>query len=90
MPLTFKAARYLLAMKDHGTETVFDLDSATRDTLFRRVRETAGLSGFTFHDSRHTAATWIAGRMKNNKNVTAQQALLDLCKIFGWTKMDRH
>lgn len=34
------------------------------------------MSGFTFHDARHTAATQIgsAGRI----------GVLDMCKMFGW------
>jgi integrase len=35
------------------------------------------LSGFTFHDSRHTAATWMVNSGKVD--------VLSLCKIFGWT-----
>ena len=34
----------------------------------------AGLEGFTFHDSRHTVATWMARKVD----------VLTLCKIFGW------
>lgn len=43
--------------------------------MFRRYRERAGLEGFTFHDSRHTAATWMARKLE----------VLDLCKTFGWS-----
>ena len=89
VPLTAKATRYLFALKNHGTDSVFDLESKILDTMFRKIRAKAKLSGFTFHDSRHTAATWIAGRLKSAGNIPAQQALLDLCKIFGWTKIDR-
>ncbi|MFI8143290.1 integrase, partial [Acinetobacter baumannii] len=34
---------------------------------------------FTFHDTRHTAATRIAPKLP----------LLDLCKMFGWTDPKR-
>lgn len=47
----------------------------TVDALFRRARDRAGLSGFTFHDARHTAATRLAGKLD----------VLTLCKVFGWT-----
>jgi integrase len=53
---------------------VFGVASATLDTLFRRARVKAGLSGFVFHDARHTAATRLAKRVE----------VLTLCKIFGW------
>ena len=38
-----------------------------------------GLDGFTFHDSRHTAATRLAPLVD----------VLTLCKIFGWAKADQ-
>lgn len=88
VPLTAKAERLVKRMKGWDQELVFCLKSATLDSLFRRYRDRAGLSGFTFHDSRHTAATWVAARMKSN-GLPAQQALLDLCKMFGWTKLDQ-
>ncbi len=89
VPLTRKSVRLVEKMQQWDSTSVFALKPQTLDALFRKARTKAGLEGFTFHDSRHTAATRIAGRMKSNKDVTAQQALLDLCKIFGWTKTDR-
>ncbi len=53
---------------------VLGLSSQTLDALFRRYRQRAGLSGFTFHDARHTAATMLARRLD----------VLTLCKMFGW------
>lgn len=38
------------------------------------TRDRAGLSGFVFHDTRHTAATWMAQKLH----------VLELCKVFGW------
>jgi integrase len=88
VPLTPKARAIIEQMRGFETELVFGLKAQTLDALFRRARERAGLSGFTFHDSRHTAATWIAGRMQSN-GIAAQQAVFDLCKMFGWTKIDQ-
>lgn len=88
VPLTAKAMRLIGRMKGWDRKSVFCLRVNTLDSLFRRYRIRAGLEGFTFHDSRHTAATWIAGRMKSS-GLPAQQALLDLCKMFGWSSMDR-
>jgi integrase len=51
----------------------------TLDALFRRHRDRSGLAGFTFHDSRHTAATWMAKKLH----------VLDLCKQFGWSSTSR-
>lgn len=88
VPLTDKAVRLVEKMHGFDPVLVFGIKTSSLDALFRKYRDRAGLSGFTFHDSRHTAATWIAERMRSN-GLPAQQALLDLCKIFGWTKMDQ-
>lgn len=88
VPLTRKAMRLVDKMRLFDPKLVFGLKSATLDAMFRKFRNRAGLEGFTFHDSRHTAATWVAARLKSN-NLPAQQALLDLCKMFGWTKLDQ-
>lgn len=88
VPLTPKALAIIEKMRGFDDSLVFGLKTQTLDALFRRARGRAGLDGFTFHDSRHTAATWIAGRMTSN-NISAQQAVFDLCKMFGWTKIDQ-
>ena len=79
VPLTSAARRTIELMRGYDDELVFGLKSQTLDAMFRKYRERAGLSGFTFHDSRHTAAT----RMAQILNV------LDLCKVFGWTNATR-
>lgn len=58
---------------------VFGVKVNTLDTLFRRARDRAGLSGFVFHDTRHTAATWLAQKIH----------ILDLCRAFGWSNTTR-
>lgn len=88
VPLPPKAERLINRMRGFDPKLVFGIKTSSLDAMFRKFRDRAGLSGFTFHDSRHTAATWIAGRMKSN-DIPAQQALMDLCKIFGWTKLDQ-
>lgn len=75
VPMSKKAMRLIVRMKGFDSEKVFALKSETLDTLFRRARDKAGLEGFRFHDSRHTAATWMAKKVD----------VLTLCKIFGWT-----
>lgn len=75
VPLTGKARRAIDMMRGWDEERVFGIATSTLDTVFRRYRERAGLEGFTFHDSRHTAATWMARKVD----------VLDLCKILGWT-----
>ena len=74
VPLTPKARALIEQMRGWDDELVFGVGAQTLDALFRKYRKRAGLSGFTFHDTRHTAATWLAQRLD----------VLDLCKMFGW------
>lgn len=76
VPLSPVARRIIQRMHGWDKESVFGLQSQTLDTLFRRARDRAKLSGFTFHDSRHTACTRLARKVD----------VLDLCKIMGWVK----
>lgn len=79
VPLSKKAIELLMQMQNINDNKVFALESATLDAYFRKARKHAGLEGFTFHDTRHTAATRIAQKLK----------LLDLCKMFGWSDPKR-
>lgn len=54
---------------------MFGLKATTLSGLFIRYKNRAGYDGFRFHDTRHTAATWIAKKVD----------VLTLCKIFGWS-----
>jgi integrase len=74
VPLSGYARRALVRLEGWDAALVFGLRSQMLDALFRRARDRAGLAGFTFHDSRHTAATRLASRLD----------VLDLCKVFGW------
>lgn len=75
VPLSKKAVALLERMKGWDEKSVFGLKAQSLSTLFRRYRMKAGLEGFTFHDTRHTAATMLSKKVD----------VLDLCKIFGWT-----
>lgn len=44
-------------------DPVFGLTDAVRDTVFRDVRDKAGIKDLTFHDSRHEAITRLAKKM---------------------------
>ena len=79
VPLTARAYRAIELMRGWDNTLVFGLNARVLDTVFRRAREKAGLSGFTFHDSRHTAATILAPRMD----------VLDLAKMFGWKNVNQ-
>lgn len=79
VPLTRAALRNLESLRGNHDEFVFNIDASVLDAIFRRNRQRAGLDGFTFHDSRHTAATRMAQKLH----------VLDLCKVFGWTDPKR-
>lgn len=76
VPLSKGARRVIARMKAWDQHTAFGIKAPTLDALFRRARDRAGLSGFTFHDSRHTACTRLARKID----------VLDLCKMMGWVK----
>jgi integrase len=76
VPLSMVGRRIIERMKGWDKEAVFGVQSQTLDTLFRRARDRAGLTGFTFHDSRHSACTRLARKVD----------VLELCKIMGWVK----
>ena len=88
VPLSSRAKMLIDRLRGWDDEKVFGITAQTLDAMFRKYRARAGLEGFTFHDSRHTAATMIAGRMRSG-SVPAQQAVMDLCKMFGWSRMDQ-
>lgn len=67
------------AMRGYDDEFVFGLKPQSLDANFRKYRDRIGLKGFTFHDTRHTAATRLAQLLH----------VLDLCKMFGWTNPKR-
>ena len=62
---------------------VFPVDHRNRDSVFRKARKAARLSGFTFHDARHTAATNIAAKMRHS-DMPPIQAVFEFCNMFGW------
>lgn len=77
--LTRGARRIIEGMRGWHPVEVFGLRAQTLDALFRKLRDAAGLAGFTFHDTRHTAATMLARKLD----------VLDLCKMFGWKNTTR-
>lgn len=76
VPLSLKARRVFERARGLDGVRVFGVGAGSLDQIFRRARTRAGLAGFTFHDARHTAATWIGmgGRL----------SLIQMCKMFGW------
>lgn len=76
VPLSKVGLRLLERMRGFDAVLVFGLTSQTRDTLFRKYRDRAGIEGLTWHDLRHSAATRLgkAGKL----------SVIELCRIFGW------
>lgn len=66
--------------RERNGERVFSVSDSSRDALFRKARDKAGLKGLTFHDSRHESASLMAKRLANP---------LTLCKVFGWKDVNR-
>lgn len=79
VPAVPTTLRVIEAMRGYDDELVFGLKPQSLDAMFRKYRSRAKLGGFTFHDTRHTAATRLAPRLH----------ILDLCKMFGWTNPKR-
>ena len=72
--ITYQANRILNQLRGWDETLVAGIQPQTLDAMFRKYRNKARLSGFTFHDTRHTAATRIAQKIQ----------VLDLCRLFGW------
>lgn len=79
VPLSKKAVEILSSRQKKKSGPVFNLSPLAASTEFMKARISAELYGFTFHDSRHTAATRIALKLP----------ILDLCKMFGWSNPKR-
>lgn len=75
VPLSRKAIRLIEKMRGYDPVLVFGTNSRSLDANFRKYRDRTDLSGFTFHDSRHTAATTISRKLD----------VMELCRMFGWT-----
>jgi len=63
VPLTGHAIELLdqlLAAMPPGQPYIVGIDDSQRDALWRKARNQAGVAGFTFHDSKHEAATRLA------------------------------
>jgi len=87
VPLSTRAAELIGQMRGRrlshirkpvNPARVFHIGAPELDALFRRARTDAGLSGFTFHDSRHTAVTRLAGKLD----------LLELGRMIGHTDLN--
>lgn len=79
VPLSRRAVELLqkLPAVEPG-EPMFALAAASRDALFRKAKEKAGIADLTFHDSRHEAITRLAAKLQP----------LDLARMTGHTNLN--
>lgn len=66
-------AREIIALLPKDAPTVFNLEAGTRDTMFRKARDRAGVENLRFHDSR-AEAIW---------RLSKKLPLLDLARVIG-------
>lgn len=76
VPLSPVGKRIIQKLKGANSTFVFPIRASVLDVEFREARKRAGLKGFTFHDTRHTAATRLA--------LSGRLDAFMLCKIMGW------
>lgn len=64
VPLSSRAVALLkmLPAVDEG-KPLFALPAASRDALFRKAKEKAGIADLTFHDTRHEAITRLSKKL---------------------------
>ncbi|ARU21108.1 tyrosine-type recombinase/integrase [Ralstonia syzygii subsp. celebesensis] len=58
-------------------DPLLGLSAASRDALFRKAKEKAGIADLTFHDTRHEAITRLAKKLQP----------LDLARMTGHTNL---
>lgn len=79
VPLTTESVKVLRQVQLTNTAgLVFNLSASNLDALFRKVRDRASVSGFTFHDSRHAAITMLSRHYD----------VLELARIVGHTNIN--
>lgn len=80
VPLSRKAQRLMDGLRGFDDERPLPVTVQVLDATFRRARDAAGLSGFTFHASRHTAATWIGATVGR----PGRLSFPEFVRVFGW------
>jgi integrase len=67
VPLTGRAVRLLrvldAAAEAAGRDAYWTISDASRDTLYRKLRDRVMVDGLRFHDLRATALTWLSKRV---------------------------
>ena len=75
VPLSKRAGELLAPLLEGkgASDRLFKLESASADTMFRKIRDELKIDGLTFHDTRHEAITRLARKVE----------VLDLARITG-------
>lgn len=73
VPLSAEAVRLLTLLNPRDSGKVFTTSQQSSGTIFRRCLQLAGISGMTFHDTRHEALTRLARKL----------SVLDLARMVG-------
>lgn len=81
VPLSKKARKLLIQVMRCDMEKVFGLSDSSRDALWRKYRDLAGVTDLHWHDTRHEACTRLAGKKKMN--------VLTLARMLGMTDLKK-
>ncbi len=73
VPLSKEAVRLLTLLNPKEEGKVFNSNQESSGVIFRRALQIAGITGLTFHDSRHEALTKLARKIP----------ILDLARMVG-------
>lgn len=80
VPLSHNARKLIGRLRGLDEDRLLPIASGTLDATFRKARDSAGLSGFRFHDTRHTAATRVGATVGQ----PGKLSFPEFCKVFGW------
>lgn len=81
--LSARAGEILTALLADGRPTAFTINTRTRDTLFRRGRDAAGIPDLHFHDSRAEAVSRLSKKL-NVLELAAQIGHRDLNSLQAY------
>lgn len=80
VPATPKTMRLVGQLRGIDDERVVMVDGKSLDATFRRAHKASGLAHFTFHDTRHSAAT----RIGRTVGQPGRLSFPEFCRVFGW------
>lgn len=81
VPLSKRARKLIKQVMLCEMDKVFGLSDSSRDALWRKYRDQAGIVDLHWHDTRHEACTRLAGKKKMN--------VLTLARMLGMTDLKK-